>query len=84
MSKVLGESLIRIMQKALVGEKITDTFVPYKNKIKGVKEKSLGVLAFNFIRLLKSRKVISIEKAAELLTDSLERNKFKTKVRRRF
>ena len=72
--------MIKIMQKAFIGEEITDTFIPYKKKQKGSKEKSLGVLAFSFIRLLKSRQIVSIEKAAELLTDSIEKNKYKTKV----
>lgn len=44
------------------------SFNPYKHEFKEKKEKSLGVLAFNFMRLLKSNGTITIEKAAEILS----------------
>lgn len=44
------------------------------------KEKSLGVLAFNFVKVIQREKLIAIEKAAELLSKNMEPNKFKTKV----
>lgn len=43
------------------------------------KEKSLGVLACKFIRLLQSQKYIAIERAAEILSQNIA-NKYKTKV----
>lgn len=43
------------------------------------KEKSLGVLACKFIRLLQAQKYIAIEKAAEVLSQNIA-NKYKTKV----
>ena len=55
---------------------------PYKKEVKEKKEKSLGVLAFNFMRLLRVNNTITIEKAAEILSlDKMDQNKFKTKVR---
>lgn len=46
---------------------------------KNAKEKSLGMLACKFIRLLKAHKFIAIEKAAEILSQNIA-NKYKTKV----
>lgn len=43
------------------------------------KEKSLGVLACKFIRLLHGHKYIAIERAAEILSQNIT-NKYKTKV----
>jgi len=45
------------------------------------KEKSLGILAFNFVSVIQREKLIAIEKAAELLSQNMESNKFKTKVK---
>jgi hypothetical protein len=45
-----------------------------------IKEKSLGILAFNFVRVIYREKMIAIEKAADLLSKNMEPNKFKTKV----
>ena len=49
------------------------------------KEKSLAILAFNFLRIIQREKVIPIERAADILNNNiknLEQNKFKTKIRR--
>ncbi len=46
---------------------------------KNTKEKSLGTLACQFIRLLKDHGSIGIEKAAEILSKNLP-HKYKTKV----
>jgi len=46
------------------------------------KEKSLGILAFNFVSVIQREKLIAIERAAELLSQNMESNKFKTKIRR--
>ena len=49
------------------------------------KEKSLGIIAFNFLRIIQREKLIPIEKAADMLSNNiknLEPNKFKTKIRR--
>jgi hypothetical protein len=45
------------------------------------KEKSLGILAFNFVSVIQREKLIAIERAAELLSQNMESNKFKTKVK---
>ena len=47
---------------------------------KSTKEKSLGTLACQFIRLLKDHGSIGIEKAAEILSKNIP-HKYKTKVR---
>lgn len=44
------------------------------------KEKSLGIIAFNFLKLLQKEKTLTIERAAEILSQNLEPNKYKTKV----
>ena len=52
-----------------------------RGKPNATKEKSLGTLAYKFIRLLKMNKMMAIEKAAEVLSHNIT-NKYKTKVGR--
>lgn len=59
------------------GESLVNTEQLQKHK---PKEKSLGIIAFNFLKLLQKENTLTIENAAEILSRNLEPNKFKTKV----